>query len=1130
MAVALLCNGLATLTVRDIAKIKAFFFARLRNPMKHRPVAIVLVVSSSICFAQARKPNEVDDKQAQREEWFYTQRAYPLPHIPTGARLKGIAEIDRIDAQAQVIRQPAGTAPDNSMTSKALRVGNWTSIGPQPTSAGTNFVSAGRVNSIAIDPQNSNTLYIGAAEGGVWKSTDGGTTWKSLTDAQPSMANGAIALDPNNSDIIYVGTGEENFAIDSYYGAGILKSTDAGATWTNIVGPFLHAYIGGMAVNPSNSQVLLCSSDTGIWRSADGATTWTNVLKGAGTAVLFDPTNGQIAFAALGSPFGAFENGVYKSIDGGQTWQSLRGSGANSLPITDVGRISLSIAPSSPSTLFAAVHNYSDGSLLDIFKTTDGGSLWNPTHAPDICSATGQCWYDMTLRVNPTNADVVFAGGQTSIIRTIDGGATWVDVTSSGFNQQQFIHPDFHDLQYTPDGGTLYIANDGGMYSTTDITNAVVNWTELNDTLSITQFYPGVAIHPSNINMALAGTQDNGLQRYNGNPSWDYVNCGDGGYSAIDRIVPAIGYTACVSGDIMDKTPDGGNTWIPAQYGINPRDRAQFVAPMGIDPSNSRTLYFGTYRIWQTHDGAGSWFSISPDLTAGNGATITAVSVAPSDPNIVYAGTSDGKVQVTNNALAGTNASWIDRTVGLAARTLTSIAVDPIDSGTAYATYSGFLNSTVKPSKHVFKTTDGGAQWTDISGNLPDLPVNSLAVDPDLPDTLYIGTDAGVMVTTNGGVSWSTLGNGLPRVVVEAVVLHRPARILRAATHGRSVWDILIPLSSTSASSDPNIQSLSPNTADAGGAKFSLLVTGSHFGTGTTLRWNGLSRSTKVVDSQHLTAEISASDIATVGVVDIDVFSPSTGGGASNALAFNIGPAPKALAAVNAASSQQGLAPGSIASLYGTNLVGVTAKANSAPPLPFMLGGTTLTISGQNPVALFFVSPLQINFQVPFIQVFGSTQTTLTVTQGELSNTANITLVPYAPALFTTNSQGTGQAAVLIANSPALAAPVGAFPGSRPAQPGQTVSVYCTGLGFVSNPPYPGAPALSNPLSYTNAKPVVTLGGQTVVVSFSGLAPGFVGLYQVNIQIPTGGPSGPAVPMVLTIGGAVSNTATIAVQ
>ena len=273
------------------------------------------------------------------------------------------------------------------------------------------------MNSIAVDPNNGNILYIGAAEGGVWKSTDGGSTWKPLTDAQPSMANGAIALDPYNPDTIYVGTGEENFAIDSYYGAGILKSTNAGASWTNIVGPFLHAYIGSMAVSPDNSQVLLCASDIGIWRSDDSANTWAHVLRAPEPQCCSTPPTAKSPTRPWATRSDAFQNGVYKSTDGGQTWQSIRGSGSSALPIMDVGRISLSIAPSSPSTLYAAVHNYADGSLMDIFKTTDGGTLWSPTHAPDICAATGQCWYDMTIRVNPTNPDVVFAGGQTSIIR-----------------------------------------------------------------------------------------------------------------------------------------------------------------------------------------------------------------------------------------------------------------------------------------------------------------------------------------------------------------------------------------------------------------------------------------------------------------------------------------------------------------------------------------------------------------------------------------------------------------------------------------------------------------------------------------------------------------------------------------
>jgi uncharacterized protein (TIGR03437 family) len=443
-------------------------------------------------------------------------------------------------------------------------------------------------------------------------------------------------------------------------------------------------------------------------------------------------------------------------------------------------------------------------------------------------------------------------------------------------------------------------------------------------------------------------------------------------------------------------------------------------------------------------------------------------------------------------------------------------------------TFSGFLAFVGSPTAHVFKTIDAGAHWTDISGNLPDLPVNSLAVDPDLPDTLYIGTDAGVLATTNGGTSWSSAGNGLPRVVVTSIIFHRPSRTLRAATHGRGVWDLLVPSSSTSQTLAPVIASLSPNNANAGGAAFSITVAGSNFGAGSKLRWNGQIRTTKVIDAKHLTAQISAGDIANVGRVGIDVFTASNGGGASNALAFNIGPAPAPLAATNAASTQQGLAPGSVAALYGTNLAGTTALAESAPPLPFMLGGTNLTLQG-SPVALFFVSPLQINFQVPFIPIFGTSQTTLTVTQGQLTNTLNITLVPYAPALFTTNSQGTGQAAALNSSS-TLAAPTGAFPGSRPARRGEIVAIYCTGLGNVSNAPDPGAPSPSNPLAHTLATPTVTVGGQPATVPFSGLAPGFVGLNQVNIQIPSSAPSGSAIPLVLTIGGVPSNTATIAVQ
>src|SRR5579872_647399 len=256
-----------------------------------------LLVFCAVCYGQQtdrprqQASQDIDDHQADREEWFYSQRQYPLAQIPAGARIDAITATRRIEAAARRQR------PLNPNIPHAIDANNWTLIGPKPTGGGTNNITAGRINAIAIDPRDNNTVYIGAAEGGVWKTTDGGATWTPLTDDQPSLANGAIVLDPNNPDTVYVGTGEENFAQDSYYGAGILKSTDAGNTWTNMQRPFLQATIGALAIRPADSNVLLCSSKLGIYRSSDGAATWISVLAGTGTSVLFDPTNGNIAYA-----------------------------------------------------------------------------------------------------------------------------------------------------------------------------------------------------------------------------------------------------------------------------------------------------------------------------------------------------------------------------------------------------------------------------------------------------------------------------------------------------------------------------------------------------------------------------------------------------------------------------------------------------------------------------------------------------------------------------------------------------------------------------------------------------------------------------------------------------------------
>jgi uncharacterized protein (TIGR03437 family) len=948
---------------------------------------------------------------------------------------------------------------------------------------------------------------------------------------------GAIALDPSNPDVVYAGTGEANFTQDSYYGAGILKSTDAGATWTNVVGPFTRDYISAIAVHPKGNIVLV-AAQSGLYRSLDAGATWTSTQLGVGNSVLFDPSDPNIAWAAIGNPFGSTRNGVFRSTDAGATWQRIQGSGASSLPTANVGRIELAIAPSNSSTLYAQIQNSSSatfGSLLGVWKTTDAGSTW--TRLAVQTSAWGtQVWFNNTLRVSPNDPNVVWSGALLPY-RSLDGGASWSQLAQTSSNGTK-IHVDFHALAFTPDGSRLYIANDGGVYRTDDVAAPRPIWTNLNSNLVLTQFYPGMAIDPTNPLKITGGTQDNGVQVLAENGTWNVARdpaaleiCGDGGYTAIDQAFPTLSYGTCQRLSILRNPGISSAFFVPAQYGIDTTDTVQFIAPLMMDPSNSQTLYFGTTRVWQTRDSGGKWSPISSELASAGG-SITTIAVAPADPNIVYAGTAEGKLHVTREALKGAGAAWEDHTAGLPVRRVNRVIVDPLNAAIAYAVFSGFPSSSVPAAQgYVFKTTDFGATWNNITGNLPVIPVNDLAIDPDLPDTLYIASDIGVKVTTNGGATWSTLGNGLPNVAVASLSLTRGARVLRAGSHGRGVWEIAIPIARPSLG--PKIDSLSPARGDAGGAAFTLTATGSGFVAGTSIRWNGQERPTRFVDATHVAADIPASDVAVAGRASVLAFNPSTGGGSSLPKGFVIGGAPTSSsnAAVSAANPTGGSRLGhrSIASLYGTNLASAVASADGGPPLPYTLGDTTLMI-GSSVVPLFFVSPGQINFQVPRVgSLTGVSSMPLTIMQGAQSTTITVQLTQYTPALFTTNAQGSGQASTVIAGTSILAAPDGAFPGSRPAKAGEFLSIYCTGLGDVSNQPVIGEASPSSPLARTLVQPAVTIGGRSADVLFSGLAPGFVGLYQVNVTVPDGITPGDAVPLVLTIGGATSNTATVAI-
>lgn len=928
-----------------------------------------------------------------------------------------------LSASTAYCQLPAAySTPTRTKPARAGEPGSWVSVGPQPTRAAfTGAAMAGRVSALAADPRNPDVVYAGAAQGGVWKTTDGGQTWRPLTDNQPSLAIGALALDPTNPDIVYAATGEGNFSPIVQYGAGLLKSTDGGATWRPLPGPFAGpfsatvggAYIGSLAIHPRQTEVLLAAvrihgtgASDGIYRSRDGGQTWTVVLNGpAGCEVVFDPADPQIAWAALGHPAGSPANGIYKSTDAGLTWAQVLARGNTALPAGEMGRLELALAPSAPATVYAGIMNAADRSLLAFVKTTDAGRTWTQlTATPNYCAP--QCHYNHVIAVHPSNADVVYAGGAwgggaSVLFRSLDGGGTWQEI-SRGANLE-FLHADSHSLAFTPEGSRLYAGNDGGVWSTTDTSGNPIRWHNLNATLAIAQFY-SLSIHPEDLNITFGGTHDNGVQHYSGRLSWRETVCGDGGSVAIDFSNPRRVYAACERIGLW-KSDDAGVTWLPSQSGIETSDRVQFIAPLAMDPANASVLYFGTYRIWRTTDRAASWQVISPDLAGGN-ESITAIAAGA---GAIYSATSSGRVWVASGST-----NWIERSGGLPRRPVMHISVDPANADIAMLSLGGFSGFDGDRVGHVFRSTDRGASWNDISGNLPNVPVHALVLDPELSQTIYAATDVGVFRTTDGGLMWTRLGEGLPRSAVRALALHRPSRVLRAATHGRGVWDLGVPLPGTPA---------------------------------------------PVIND----------------------------GGVVNAAGFTAGAA---------------VAPGSIAAVFGRNLALSTASAGSTP-LPTSLAGSLIRFEGTHVVPKFYASPEQVNIQVPWELAGSSAGSVGASVAGQNSAAVTVRLAPFAPGIF----------AITPASAPR----------------GSWITIWSTGLGGVTNQPLTGAAAPFTPLSETFLRPGVTIGGIEAEVNFSGLAPGFVGLYQVNARVPDTLPAG-TVSVVIAIGGMVSNAVQIIVQ
>ncbi|HET8925791.1 MAG TPA: Ig-like domain repeat protein [Candidatus Acidoferrum sp.] len=999
-----------------------------------------------------------------RQDWFFKPRAFPLGFIPQGARERALQQKQQMyqrEGRLSLFGAPLETGFVTPPIGPASR---WFPIGPQPTSTtlfagGANGgATSGRVSALVVNPNNANNVYLGGADGGLWITTDGGTTWTSLTDNPantgiPTIAVGSLAVDPTTCGAsvcttVYVGTGEGNFSAENIYGEGVLKcaitaGTPPTASCTqdstfHTVSPLSTIRggpaIGALAVNPktSGSTAILLAGvrglastniPSGIWCSQDSGVTWARVLppptsptsvSDAGTDVVF--ASDGTAWVALGNPFGdATNNGIYKSSGPMSSCASTITFAKQTLPAalsSNIGRVTLAIFPSTTSTgsnatIYAAIADSSTTSsnLLGVAKTINGGTLWtqlaNDTRLTTSGVCNSQCFYDIPLAVSPASANDVFFGGAANngtLIRSLDGGTTWTELSRNDVSgAADTIHVDMHAIAFAAGTSTMYVGNDGGVWKTTNSTLAGTPpagfWTNLNQNLQITQFYPGVSIHPSNTGFAMGGTQDNGIQDYQGfrgSPLlWQDAGLGcDGGFTAIDFAVPSTTYGECeyLANQILLIATSFNNgdliNGFLATSGINGGDRGNFIPPLVIDPSNSNTLYFGTCLVYKTTDNANTWNPISPDVTSPAHAVdcsnqslpaLSTIAVAKGTSNTVYVGSDGGEVEVTANG--GTTWTSISGNGGLLpARAVTQIVVDPSSAtgDIAYVVFSGFGTCAAgcDGKGHVFKTVNGTAGaamiWIDVSGTatkLPDIPVNALVIDPDDASgkTLYVGTDVGGFLTTDGGLNWSPLGaaGSLPNAQILSLTLHNPSRTLRAATHGRGVWDLnLGPGINTPALT---IGKLSPFSATAPGAQTMLTVTGTGFTSSSKVLWNGSQRTTAFGSATQLTATITAADLSCGGVPQVSVQDVTQNPTTTGSLPFTVfGQAPTitnsvpGTAFVNAANTQ--------ITVTGTNFC-----SNSTVIMNPDNGGPA--------IATNFVSPTQLTAVVPasFMANFGST-------------------------------------------------------------------------------------------------------------------------------------------------------------
>ncbi|UCD17599.1 MAG: hypothetical protein JSV44_01470, partial [Candidatus Zixiibacteriota bacterium] len=700
------------------------------------------------------------------------QRAYPNLSVPPEKRLQAM--------------QDAAALRKEARTPKSINPPTWEMAGPSNI--------PGRITDLAVDADDFNNVYAASAAGGIFKYNGLDADWIQIFDEAGIQSMGAVAMNPQDPNILYAGTGEANNGGDNYEGTGIYKSINGGTTWEYKGLPNSH-YIARIAIDPLAPDTVFVAvmgtmygtnPERGVYRSYDGGDTWEQALfvsdSTGCTDVLYRPSG--IVYACmmerLRQPtyrrYGGVSCGVWYSEDYGESWERLTSSHGLPDPSPTMGRIG--ITGSNPvyilyNDIYGVYYGVYSGTYPEFTRVDPYDDL------SDLNGAWNGGWYFGNIRAAESNPSIVYALGL-DLFASSDYGDSW-SLVSSG-------HVDKHAMYISPtDPGRYYLGNDGGVIYTGSGHDP---YTQVGY-MANTQFYT-VEIDYSNPHRLYGGTQDNGTVRtvIPDDPyAWDFITCGDGGYVIVDHANHNTVYALCQYG-FLNKSYDGGSTWT---WGLHDgmdyySDRHNWITPVVMDPYNHGILYYGSQYLYRTTDGADYWEKISDDLTNGpypqlpSFGTISTIEVARANTDVIYVGTDDGNVWLTDNA----GDTWYARWAGLPSRWVTRICTDPNDAAIAYVTLSG--HKLGLKDAHVYRTDDYAVTWTSIEGNLPDAPVNDVIVDPHASNILYVASDVGVFMTEDLGTTWVMLDDGIPIVPITDIDFHPPSRLLVAGSHGRSLY------------------------------------------------------------------------------------------------------------------------------------------------------------------------------------------------------------------------------------------------------------------------------------------------------------------------------------------------------